>query len=280
MGGALNQFQIHLNNVMSYEKREDINGNEKLGLVFKQALVHMDRTIDDLFPLLSDPREEPFVDGVRVRFSKKDSLHVVVLKLVQLTSNLRAGMLLIDHGFIYEWSVVKRLLSETIEDIMFLLAENQADNQSELHERFLQEFYLEDLDEKGNLQQKEKGARWVRRQEIRSYLSDVQKRMQGKEAPLLEKESMGVYRFGSGYVHGRAAYIMMGLYDSRKNRFRTDGRHDQELLALNLKSLGEIASLAIEASITILKQLGADEEYLSNARAVLESLDKITGLRA
>ena len=264
---------------MSYKRRTSFHWNEELELVFRQALDHMDRTIDDLCPLLSDPREEPYRDGVRVRFSKKDSLHVVVMKLVQLTSNLRTGRLLIDHGFVYEWSVVKRLLYETLQDIMFLLAENQADNQNKLHERFLKEFYLEGLDEKGNLQQKEKGARWVKRYEIRNYLSEVQKKMQGKDAPLLEEASVGIHRFGSGHVHGRAAYIMMNLYDSKKNRFRTNGWDDEELLALNLESFWLIANLAIDISIAIMKQR-ADEEYLSNAYAVLESLDKITGLRA
>ena len=107
------------NNVMSYEERKSLNRDEEL--VFQEVLDHMDRTISELLPRLSDLRRERIGDGFIVRFSKKDFRHAITLKFVQLTSNLRAGKLLIDHGFFYEWSVMRRVLGEAIEAIILLL---------------------------------------------------------------------------------------------------------------------------------------------------------------
>ena len=205
---------------MSYERHEFFNENEELELVFRQALDHMDRTIDDLCPLLSELRIERMGDVNIVQFSKEDSQHAIVLKLVQLTSNLRAGWLLINHGFIYEWSVMQRLLDETIENILFLFYKNQADNQSTLHDRFLQEFYTEDLDDKGDLQVGRIDL--VPRGEIRKFVSGNHKDInrKGREGMLfLNQEFLqGLYRYGSGYIHGRATAIMT-LYELKKNDF-------------------------------------------------------------
>ena len=261
---------------MSYEKREYFNGNEESELVFRQALDHMDRTIDYFRPLLSDPRVKGIGDGNIVRFSKEDSQHAIVLKLVQLTSNLRAGWLLINHGFVYEWSVIQRLLDETIENILFLLYKNQADNQSTLHERFLQEFYTEDIDDKGDLQ----GGRIdsLPRGEIRRFVSGVHKDIRGRTGMLLLNQEIlqGLYRYGSGYIHGRATAIMT-LYDLRRNLFRTDGLDDEKRLGIAREDFWLIVSMAVLLSILIGEKWEAGQEYLSNAQMLFGGLIKITG---
>ena len=261
---------------MSYEERKLLNRDEEL--VFQEVLDHMDRTISELLPRLSDLRRERIGDGFIVRFSKKDFRHAITLKFVQLTSNLRAGKLLIDHGFVYEWSVMQRLLDESIENILVFFYENQADDQSTLHERLLKEFYTEDLDDKGNLQGKRIDT--VKREDVREFVSGVHKdinRRGKKEMLLLNKENlMGLYRHGSGYVHGRVAHIM-SLYDSERNRFCTNGLGYEEGLALKRKDFWLTAGVAIVCSILVREEWGADEEYLSNAFRVLGSLLKITG---
>ena len=261
---------------MSYERRKFLNRDEEL--VFRQALDHMDRTIDYFRPLLSDPRVKGIGDGNIVRFSKEDSQHAIVLKLVQLTSNLRAGWLLINHGFVYEWSVMQRLLDETIENILFLLYKNQADNQSTLHERFLQEFYTEDIDDEGDLQ----GGRIdsLPRGEIRRFVSGVHKDIsrRGRTGMLLLNQEIlqGLYRYGSGYIHGRATAIMT-LYDLKRNLFRTDGLDDAKSLGIARKDFWLIASMAVLLSILIGEKWEVDEEYLSNAQMLFRRLAKITG---
>ena len=55
------------------------------------------------------------------RFRETDSHTAILLKLALLASNLTAGRLLIDRSFFYEWTMVRRLICETIEDVMLLL---------------------------------------------------------------------------------------------------------------------------------------------------------------
>ena len=246
---------------MSYETHRFLNRNEEL--VFQQALDHMDRTIDDLFRLLPDPIIETIGDGIRdFRFTKKDSQSAIVLKLVQFTSNLRAGRLLIDHGFAYEWSVLKRLLNETVEDIGFLLAENQDDNQGDLHERFLDAFYEGDLDNKGDL--KSESVNNVKRSEIRKFLieyyEDVDVEVLGEGIPPPEEVMRGLYRLGSGYIHGRAVHIM-SLYDEGRNRFHTNGWNNEEHLASEREDFFLMALWAILRSIGLRKRWGVDGEF-------------------
>lgn len=258
---------------MSYEKRKFLNQDEER--VFQQAVGYMDWTINDLFRLLSNPKEETIVNGVRAfRFPKKDSRHAIVLKLVQLTSNLRAGKLLIDHGFFYEWSIITRVLFETVNDIGFLLAESQADNQSKMHEQFLKVFYEEDLDDEGNLQWR--GITPVRPHKIREFLSRAHDRMRGEETPPLDEELMGgIYRFASGYIHGRAPHIMM-LYDSARNRFHTDGWNNEERLAIEREDFWLMVLMAVRPSIDIREQWKLDEGrpsiLLENLLRVLRNL--------
>ena len=134
---------------MSYEKRKFLGWDGEPELAFRDILEHFDKTVEELLSLRSGPEEVKLGNVVVHKFAERDSRNALILKLTMLVSNLRAGRLLIDHGFTYEWAMVRRLLYETIEDVMFLLAEARADSESELHERYLAAFYAEDLDERG-----------------------------------------------------------------------------------------------------------------------------------
>ena len=138
------------------------------------------------------------------------TVSAVVRRMVRMP---RAGRLLIDHGLTYEWAMVRRSLYETIEDVMFLLAEARADSESDLHERYLAALHAEDLDERGRMN--EKGVRAPSRQEIRSFLEAVEEESvegRAQDAGSLGMPLKALYRFGSGHRYGRAVSIMR-LYD-------------------------------------------------------------------
>ena len=268
---------------MSYKRRTSFHWNEELELAFEEALVHMDATIDNLLPRLSKAEIKEITKSEKtgsikaVRFSKEDSLHVVVMKLAQLTSNLRAGRLLIDHGFVYEFGVICRLLQEAVEDILFFVYERQAGNESNLHERFRKTFYMEDLDKEGNWQQpSNRVGRYDIREFVNRYLREDTNRVPEPGADSLDEITKGLYGFGSGYVHGRASKVMR-LYDLEKTQFHTNGLYDEQYLAIELKRFWAIVCKAIACCGSIEAQWGAPEEYLSNTRLLAESLKKITG---
>ena len=281
---GFNKLQIQLNKVMSEKRRTSFHWNEERELAFQEALVHMDATIDSLFPLLSKAEIKEIAKSEKhgsikvVRFSKEDSLHVVVMKLAQLTSNLRAGRLLIDHGFVYEFGVMCRLLQEAVEDIFFFVYENRVGKESSLHEKFRRTFYTEDVDEAGNWQQP---SNWVGRKKIREFvdgcLTEDTSKVLGTKADPLDETMKGLYGFGSGYVHGRVSKAMR-LHDLEENKFLTNGLYDEEYLSIELKRFWVIVIKAVGCCDSIAERCGAPKEYLSNIRMFLESLKKIAGL--
>ena len=218
-------------------------------------------------------RIERFSEGLRVRFSEKDFLHVVVMKLVQLTSNLRAGRRLIDHGFVYEWGVMKRLLLETVDHILFLL---YVERDSSKLKKYLCNFYTEDTDEEGNWQRPDQ---FVSQGEVRKeVLKKLKEDINGLEAGPLGINMKGIYDLGSGYIHGRVSAIM-SLYDLGKNRFRTNGWDNKELLALNLKDFYTVAFSASIGSCGIREKLLMDQEHMPVAMAFGKIIAEITGLQ-
>ena len=233
------------NDSVSYEKRKFLGWDGEPELAFQDILEHFDKTVEELLSLRSGTEEIKLGNVVVHKLGERDSRNALILKLTMLVSNLRAGRLLIDHGFTYEWAMVRRLLYETIEDVMFLLAEGRADSESDLHERYLAAFYAEDLDERGRLN--EKGVRAPSRQEIRSFLEAVEEeRVEGRaqDAGSLGMPLKALYRFGSGHMHGRAVSIMR-LYDRGSGSLSTNGMEDKDYLTGELRSLWSVVFLAI-----------------------------------
>jgi len=59
--------------------------------------------------------------------------------------------LLLSHGFVQEQAVLQRTIDETNEDIDFLVYAVTNDTVTELHERFLEAFWEEEIDESGTM---------------------------------------------------------------------------------------------------------------------------------
>lgn len=265
---------------MSHKKSTRFNWDEDHEMVFQETLFHMDTTIDSLLPLLSDIRTQEIVknekyDSIKVvRFSRKDSLHIVIMKTVQLISNLRAAKILIDNGFVYEFGVMCRLLQEVIEDILFLIYENRADKKSDMHEKFKNTFYTEDIDEEGKWQQPNN---WLGRKKIRKFIEKCLREDSNKlgtQVDSLDETMKGLYDFGSGYVHGRVSKAMR-LYDLEENKFLTNGLHDEKYLSIELKRFWVILIKAVACFGSIGQWQGAPEEYIFNINMLLKKLIKL-----
>lgn len=254
---------------MSYEERKSPNRDEEL--LFQELLNYMDRTISDLLPLLSKPKEKEIGSNKVIRFPKKDPRHAIVLKFVLLTSNLRAGKLLIDHGFVYEWSVMRRVLDDALEAIILLLT----DRKNMLRQTYLQRFYTEDLDEQEGIQTRRVpsvGRGRIRESVISGFGSEGHEQRANQTASLDEIMKWR-FRVGSGYIHGRMPQIM-SLYDSEINRFRTDGVDNKKRLTSELKSFWAIASQAITCFNMVRMWVG---DYSSYDKELAERFRKVTG---
>ena len=222
---------------MVNEKEKSSDSKERAELCFGQAMDHMDETINEFLNRLSHPGKESLGDVFQNGFSRKDPALALVLKLVQLVSNLRAGKLLVDQGYVYELGTIRRMVYETAEDVMFLLAQHHAENEDDLHQRFLESFYADG----------DRAVQHPKRYEIRDFLKKLEEKKETDHAssgPTWEKVIGRLYRVNSEYVHGRASRIRC-LYDQQGNRFRTQGVDQEAYLAEEIKSFWLISFVAM-----------------------------------
>lgn len=222
---------------------------------FEEILDLIDGTVEELHELRGPPDEirrgQAAVHRFRKTDSKTDSLTAILLKLALLSSNLRAGRLLINRGFFYEWTMVRRLICETIEDVMLLLGEVFSDPGGELHKRYLDAFYSEEVDYQGRLNIEH--VRAPKRREIRSFLDCMEKRSTGEvvqEGEDLESVMGALYRLDSGHIHGKASSIMR-LYDGKAGKFCTDGAIDEEFIASELRTLWQTTYAVMQCIATL-----------------------------
>ena len=210
---------------------------EQAELLFAKAMDHMDETLNGFLEQLSDPEKESLGDVFQNGFSQKDPALAIVLKLVQLLSNLRAGKLLIDQGHVYELGTIQRMAYETVEDVMFLLAHDKIDGDDHLHPQFLRSFYA-----------KGQGAgTHLRRDEIREFLKKLEKEKKNVPArgrPTWKNTFGRLYDSNSEYVHGRARRIMR-LFDVEELCFCTAGVDDEGHLAKELRSFWLVSFVAM-----------------------------------
>ena len=263
---------------MSYEKRKYLGSNDIVESMFRNILENMDKSIDDLMAIRKAPEEVKLGSILVHRFRQKNAEHVAVLKLSVLVSNLRAGRLLIDHGFVYEWMMVWRLLYETIEDVIFLVAEGRVESESNLHERFLAAFYAEDFDERARLTEKGVGA--PTRREIRDFVEAFEREIHGGRLPDgqgLGTLTKGLYRVGSGFMHGRAASIMC-LYDPKSTRMLTNGMDNDEYLKQQLESFWLVFLSAISCFAAVMGRVWG-EKHRDKVFEIAREFGDIAGLK-
>ena len=134
----------------------------------------MDRTFRDFVNSMpSKPQPVELSFGKAFRFNEKDIYKAMILKLARVQSAVRAARLLLENGFVQEQSILHRVIDETNEDIMFLVYAVTNDEITELHERFLEAFWEEEIDESGNIVDSKQKRPMIPREKIRKYLGRV-----------------------------------------------------------------------------------------------------------
>ena len=188
---------------------------------FAEMLELMDSTFRDFESAM--PSKPHFVElsfGMAFRYREKDIYQVLIQKLARVQSSVRAAQLLLSNGFVQEQSILHRTIDETNEDIIFLVYAVANDTITELHQRFLDAFWEEEIDDSGNVIDSKQKRPMVSRQKIRAYIAKIE----GIELdPSRGVEvSRSISKAYSGFVHGASPHIM-DMYGGNPPRFHTKG---------------------------------------------------------
>lgn len=195
--------------------------------LFAKTLVILDATFERLAAQIPEPQLVSRNGALVFRCKEKTVQQALVLKLARMISSLRAAHLLLGNGFVQEQATIQRVLDEIGEDILFLVMSITEDDFSDLHKRYLAEFYQEEFDEgKTALASAQKRDR-VPRRKIRAYIAMTEaKKLQraGKRAdPNGELEAANtIGKAYSGYVHAAAVFVL-DLYGGDPPSFHLNG---------------------------------------------------------
>lgn len=154
------------------------------------------------------------------RYLEKTPKQAIVVKLARLLSALHAAKVLLDAGLVLDVGAIKRVIDETVEDVIFVarvLVEKTLPSQ---HERFLKEFWQEEFDDSANDELRNLKRDRVPRKKIRAFNA----RLPGSnlDPETRQKVDSVISKTYSGYIHGAAAHTME-IYGGRDPKFHVSG---------------------------------------------------------
>jgi hypothetical protein len=176
------------------------------------------------FALLESKIEKPaFVSrgSYKVFRYKKQSIEAAVIqKLARIISGLHASLMLLSGGFVQELGVIFRTMDEFNEDILFLCQAIRTGEVTELHRKYLEDFYQEEFDEPDNPFLSEQKRSTIPRRKIHAAIANI------PETTLNPSDGKELYRTlsqaYSGYIHGASVHIM-DMYGGNPPRFHVAG---------------------------------------------------------
>lgn len=181
-------------------------------------------TLDEAFVRLERqlPAPRPVTLGAVncYRFSENTIEQAVLLKLARTVSGLRAARILLEYGYVQEQAAIERILGEISEDVLFLVIAIWRNKVDPLHERYLDAFYQEELNETGDLVESKQKRPMMPRKKIQAYIAEFQSEaLNPSDGTKLMRTITKAY---SGFVH--AAYPqIMEMYGGTPPRFWLSG---------------------------------------------------------
>ncbi len=139
------------------------------------------------------PVKVPYEDGFKVRYVEKTPQQALLQKFARQISGLHTLDLLLLNGFLQEQGVIQRTLSDIEEDIAFISLALSNGDWTDLHTRYLEDFWSDDP----------KGG--VKRDQIRAYVNRVGGLPDPSSADANGRE---LFRAYSGYVHAASVNIV------------------------------------------------------------------------
>ncbi|KKL85806.1 hypothetical protein LCGC14_1951040, partial [marine sediment metagenome] len=185
-----------------------------------QTLSNMESTLRALEKRVPAPKLTDFGGAHVFRYIERSIHQAIIQKLARIISGLHAARILLSYGFVQELGALQRMIDEFQQDVMFLSQGVISGDLTDLHERYLDAFYMEELDKPGDPLASEQKRPMIPRQKILSYLAKLDgstlDSYRGVETP----RTLG--KMYSGFVHGASPHIM-DMYGGNPPKFHVAG---------------------------------------------------------
>ncbi len=224
----------------------------------------MDRVFQDFeHGMPTKPKLVKLPFGSAYRFKEKTIYQAMIQKLARVQSSVRAAQILLKNGFLQEQAIIHRTIDETNEDIIFLARAAANERITELHDRFLEAFWEEEIDESGKMIDSEQKRPMIPRKKIHAYLAkDTGFELDPSTHQKLIRTISKAY---SGFVHGASPHIM-DMYGGNPPHFHTKGMLGTHRMEEHADDLWNYVYRSFISHILVGKAIGAERhvEILTN----------------
>jgi hypothetical protein len=224
---------------------------------FEIMLDLMDRTFRDFEKNMPDKPvtvELPF--GEAFRYKEKAIYQALIQKLAKAQSTVRAAYCLLKNGYVQEQAILHRIIDELNEDILFLVYAVINDEVTNLHQRYLEAFWEEEIDESGKMLDSKQKRPMIPRKKIRAYIAKVDGNILDPSRGIeLSKTLSKAY---SGFVHGASPHIM-DMYVGNPPHFHTKGMLGTHRIEENADDLWNYMYRTYLSHIVVAKAFGAEK---------------------
>lgn len=174
--------------------------------LYKEILPVLERTFSILESKIDKPKFIKRGSYKVFRYADKSVEAAIIQKLARIISGLNASLFLLKGGFVQELGVLFRTLDEFNEDIIFLCQAMQIGQVAEFHQKYLDSFYKEELDQPDNAFESTQKKYPTPRKKIQAAISNIP---ESELNPSDHKEVLRtVSQAYSGYVHGASCHIL------------------------------------------------------------------------
>ena len=241
-----------------------------------QMLDLMDRTFRDFENSMpSKPQLVKLSFGMAFRFKEEDIYQAMIQKLVRVQSSVRAARLLLSNGFVQEQAILQRTIDETNEDIMFLVYAVTNDTITDLHKKFLEAFWEEEIDESGTMMASKQNRPMIPRKKIQAYLANIEG--VDLDSGTSQDAARTISKAYSGFVHGASPHIM-DMYGGNPPHFHTNGMLGTPRMEEHSDDLWNYVYRSFLSHIAVAKALGA-EKHVEVLNKHLVRFEKNAGMR-
>jgi hypothetical protein len=172
--------------------------------MFDAVIVECARTFRILEKRVPPPVLVSYHGGFVPRYLEKTAQQAIIQKLARYLSGLTALRLLVQNGLTQEQGSLQRSLDEIGEDILFLTAKPTNADDIAMFQRYLDMFYMEEIQENVSPMVSMNRRDQIPRKKIRKFIA--------RHFPLFagdgEKAGAAMSQAYSGFVHASSPHLM------------------------------------------------------------------------
>lgn len=249
---------------------------------FDEILSILDSAFHRLVEQVPAPQKQAWKDGWVYRYKEKTIHQAIILKLARMISGLRAALVLLENGFVQEQAMLQRVLDEIGEDILFLTYALTNDTTTDLHRRYLDEFFQEEFEEHLEPIDSPQKRNRVPGRKIRAYNARIaasaakqagQKSNPSNAIQVIETISKAY----SGYVHASSTHVM-DMYCGDPPEFHLDGMLGTPRTAAHTSDLWNYFYRGLLSAVGAARAFG-DKECADYVYENVKRIEKEAGIR-